>query len=138
MAVLEAVRGWEELAGLTHINDVRKDGDSTDIKDDTEKSESKDEGGSGEEKQDDGMWSVEKLEKDLDGLVGTDYVSLLLEHEEHIRSPQDENSIRKLHVSLIMNSADYVWMRKCLTRHRISQILSSHSTRISGTPCFCG
>jgi protein kinase C substrate 80K-H len=25
MAVLEAVRGWEELAGLPHINDVGKD-----------------------------------------------------------------------------------------------------------------
>ncbi|KAF8239565.1 hypothetical protein L208DRAFT_1386039 [Tricholoma matsutake] len=92
MAVLEAVRGWEELAGLPHINDVRKDGDFVDIKDDAQKSESepKDEDGDGKEKQDDGMWSAEKLEKELGGLVGTDYLSLLLEYEEHIRSPRDD------------------------------------------------
>jgi protein kinase C substrate 80K-H len=45
---------------------------------------------------DDGMWSAKKLENDLDGLVGADYVSLLLEHEEHIRTPHDENSICEL------------------------------------------
>jgi protein kinase C substrate 80K-H len=119
MAVLEAVRGWEELAGLPHINDVRKDGES---RDDTKKSESeaKDEDGDGDgdgkEKQDDSMWSAEKLEKELDGLVGTDHVSLLLEYEEHIRSPRDSDvSLCELRVSLAKNGANHMWCGKCLT-----------------------
>jgi protein kinase C substrate 80K-H len=111
MAVLEAVRGWEELAGLPHINDVRKDGDSAESKEDVQKSESEtDGGGEGDGKeQDDNMWSAEKLEKELDGLVGTDYVSLLLEYEEHIHSPHhDETSICELHISLTTNGADCI------------------------------
>jgi protein kinase C substrate 80K-H len=110
MAVLEAVRGWEELAGLPHINDVRKDGDSADSKDDTQKSESEAKNGDGEEKQDDGVWSAEKLENELDGLVGTDYVSLLLEYEEHIRSPGDsEASICELCIPLATNGTNRMW-----------------------------
>lgn len=97
MAVLEAVRGWEELAGLPHINDVNKaspegdDGDGDDEGDDENKEETT------ENVLDDGMWSAEKLETELNMLVASDYVSLLLEHEEHIRTPHDEGSICKLH-----------------------------------------
>jgi protein kinase C substrate 80K-H len=105
MAVLEAVRGWEELARLPHINDVRKDGESADSKQDAEtNSEVEDEKGG--EDQDGGMWSAEKLEKDLDELVKTDYVSLLLEHEEHTRAPEGELSIREHRIYLARNGAD--------------------------------
>lgn len=102
MAVLEAVRGWEELADLPHINDVRKDGESAESKDDAQTSEpqGKDDSDDEQEKQDADVWTAEKLEKDLDGLVRTDYISLLLEYEEHVRSPFDgESSICKPRVS---------------------------------------
>jgi protein kinase C substrate 80K-H len=84
MAVLEAVRGWEIHAGLPHIGEKEEgsDGDAADAA----KTE--------EEELEEGMWSAEKLDKDLDGLLRSDHVSLLLEHEEHIRSPSPD-SLRK-------------------------------------------
>ncbi|KAF9268338.1 hypothetical protein L218DRAFT_954698 [Marasmius fiardii PR-910] len=78
MAVLEAVRGWEQIAGLKHINDVGRDEDE---KKEEEKKEEV------VQDEDDDMWTVEELENDLDGLLRTDYVSLLLEHDEHVRTP---------------------------------------------------
>ena len=80
MAVLEAVRGWQQLSG-------------------TGKSESGEEntadgGESTTPKEDDvevGLWSVDEIERDLDGLLETDYISLLLAHEEHIRSPPSDS-----------------------------------------------
>ena len=86
MAVLEAVRGWEELAGLPHINDVGKD--------EAAKAEVKSEGDSLEESVDPEMWSSSQLESGLNDLLETDHVSLLLEHEEHIQAPQ-EDSVRE-------------------------------------------
>ncbi|KIK65747.1 hypothetical protein GYMLUDRAFT_158799 [Collybiopsis luxurians FD-317 M1] len=91
MAVLEAVRGWEELAGLPHINDVGKETVS-----DEEAGVDEDSGKevtSEAEEEDDGMWSAEDLEKDLDGLLNTDYVSLLLEHDEYVQSPEGSVSV---------------------------------------------
>jgi protein kinase C substrate 80K-H len=79
MAVLEAVRGWEELAGLPHINDVGKD---------EAKAEIKSEESSPEESLDPGIWSTSQLESGLNGLLDTDHVSLLLKHEEHIQGPR--------------------------------------------------
>ncbi|KAJ3790593.1 glucosidase II beta subunit-like-domain-containing protein [Lentinula aff. detonsa] len=84
MAVLEAVRGWEEIAGLPHINDVGKDSvteEEAGIQEDTasEVAETK-------EEVDDEMWSAEELEKDLDDLLNSDYVTLLLEHDEYVQS----------------------------------------------------
>ncbi|KAG9317095.1 glucosidase II beta subunit-like-domain-containing protein [Chiua virens] len=73
MAVLEAVRGWESLAGLPHINDVHKGEES------------------GEETQaytpeveqeEEGFWSADQIERELDRLLKTDHVSLLLEHDK--------------------------------------------------------
>ncbi|KAI9572397.1 glucosidase II beta subunit-like-domain-containing protein [Boletus coccyginus] len=78
MAVLEAVRGWELLAGLPHINDIRKGEDS------------------GEEKQahtpeveeeDEGIWNADQIEKELDRLLKTDHISLLLEHDKIVGHP---------------------------------------------------
>ncbi|EPQ59687.1 hypothetical protein GLOTRDRAFT_98561 [Gloeophyllum trabeum ATCC 11539] len=85
MAVLEAVRGWESLAGLPHINDVRKEEEGSD-EGAVVKTESDD-----EEELDEGMWTAEDLEKDLDNLLKTDYVSLLLEHEKHVNSPMTDS-----------------------------------------------
>jgi protein kinase C substrate 80K-H len=84
MAVLEAVRGWEELAGLPHINDVGKD----------KAAEVKSEEKSLEESLEPDMWSTSQLESGLDDLLETDHVSLLLEHEEHIQAPP-EDSVRE-------------------------------------------
>jgi len=90
MAVLEAVRGWEELAGLPHINDVGKEGEN---KDETAKQETDPET---EEPLEEGMWTADQLQYQLDALLATDYVSLLLEHEEFIQAPVD-GSIRTRH-----------------------------------------
>ncbi|KAF5371945.1 hypothetical protein D9615_008110 [Tricholomella constricta] len=90
MAVLEAVRGWEELAGLPHINDVVKgsDGTDTDSKDDATNKEEK----TDDETEEDG-WTADRLANELDTLLRTDYVSLLLEHDEHVQAPHHEGSI---------------------------------------------
>lgn len=93
MAVLEAVRGWEEIAGLPHINDVGKDTVS-------DEEAGVDEEGSEvaakpvAEEEESEMWTAEELENDLDELLKSDYVSLLLEHDEYVQSPP-EGSVRK-------------------------------------------
>lgn len=95
MAVLEAVRGWEELAGLPHINDVGKD--------EAVKAEVKSEGNSPEESLEPEMWSTSQLESGLDDLLETDHVSLLLEHEEHLQAPQ-EDSVREYSSTFLHNA----------------------------------
>jgi protein kinase C substrate 80K-H len=85
MAVLEAVRGWEELAGLPHINDVGKDKEGEN-KGEAVKEEATLET---EEPLEEGMWTADQLQHQLDGLLNSDYVSLLLEHEEFIQAPVD-------------------------------------------------
>ncbi|KAG1902835.1 glucosidase II beta subunit-like-domain-containing protein [Suillus fuscotomentosus] len=75
MAVLEAVRGWEALAGLPHINDVRK-GDDGEADATTEKQKTED------DVEDEGLWNAAKIEKELDQLIKTDHVTLLLEHDQ--------------------------------------------------------
>jgi len=83
MAVLEAVRGWEELAGLPHINDVGKDKEGEN-KGEAVKQETVPDT---EEPLEEGIWTVDQLQDQLDALLATDYVSLLLEHEEFIQAP---------------------------------------------------
>ena len=80
MAVLEAVRGWEYHAGLPHIG-VEEDAENKDEEgsDDVEEAPE-----AVEEELEEGMWTAEQLEKDLDGLLKADYVSLLMEHDTHI------------------------------------------------------
>ena len=85
MAVLEAVRGWEELAGLPHINDVGKD--------DEAKTQVKSKESSPEEEVEPEMWSSSQLESGLNDLVNSDHVSLQFEHEEHIQTLR-KNSAR--------------------------------------------
>lgn len=84
MAVLEAVRGWEEHAGLPHINEVNKeDGAAEEEKNTAE--EKKD------EPLEEGMWDADRLKYQLDGLLNGDYTSLLLEHDEYTRSGGEED-----------------------------------------------
>jgi len=74
MAVLEAVRGWEQVAGLPHINDVKKD-----------------EGEGGKEpppfdvQQD---ISGEDTERQVENVLNTNYVSLLMEHDQYAEKSQ--------------------------------------------------
>lgn len=84
MAVLDAVRGWEYLAGLPHINDVGKDKDASEDGEEGEEEETVP-----EEVIPEGEWTVQELDKDLPKLLKTDYVSLLLEHEDYIKSPAE-------------------------------------------------
>ena len=89
MAVLEAVRGWEQLAGLPHINDVGKD--STE---DSEEELGSDEAAVEEEEElEDGMWSAMQLEHMLDDLLATDYEGLLIEHDKFVGTPASPTSI---------------------------------------------
>lgn len=77
MAVLEAVRGWEEYAGLAHGDAQNDEGeDETEIS-----NERKDEE---EEVLEEGMWSAGRLDYDLDRLIETDHVNLILEHDKHV------------------------------------------------------
>lgn len=80
MAVLEAVRGWEELAGLPHINDVKKDGEEGSEAEETSTTKT-------EEPANDGLWTKEELDIELDDILQTDYTQLLLDHEEHVNTP---------------------------------------------------
>lgn len=84
MAVLEAVRGWESLAGLPHINDVRK-GEESGEEAQVQTSEVK-----GEEE---GTWGAEEIEKEIERLLRADHVSLLLEHDKVVDS--SPRSLRK-------------------------------------------
>ncbi|KAF8991406.1 hypothetical protein BDZ89DRAFT_973841 [Hymenopellis radicata] len=89
MAVLDAVRGWEYLAGLPHINDVGKDA-SAETEDDEETDSEP------EEVIPEGEWTPVQLEKDLPKLLKTDYVSLLLEHDEHVSTPAEGSMLFEL------------------------------------------
>lgn len=93
MAVLEAVRGWESLAGLPHINDVRKAEDSGE-ETQTHAPEV--------EEEEEGIWGAEELEKELDRLLRTDHVSLLLEHDKVVDHPASQ-SIRKFTRNICTN-----------------------------------
>lgn len=89
MAVLEAVRGWEQLAGLPHIG-VEEDAILEAEKKGEEIAKAAEEEAS---KHAEDEWSADKLNRDLDGLLRTDYVSLLIEHDEHIDAPSSESPL---------------------------------------------
>ena len=81
MAVLEAVRGWEQIAGLPHINDVKKD-----------------EAEGGEEPlpfDDQSGISDEETEHKVEGILKTNRVSLLMEHDKYVDQAQ-VSSIREI------------------------------------------
>lgn len=116
MAVLEAVRGWEYLAGLPHIGveedaqvavDLSVSDEEAGIEESEE--EKKEEEVASEEEE----WTAEDLETGLDDLLNTDYVSLLMAHDEHVRTPPPGS--RKcvphlLRVTLTPQSAQYTFL----------------------------
>jgi protein kinase C substrate 80K-H len=78
MAVLEAVRGWEYLAGLPHVGEAeREEGSDEEVEATANIDEVK-------EELKDGEWSAEQLEQQLDELLRVDHVSLLMEHDSFI------------------------------------------------------
>ncbi|KAI0829300.1 endoplasmic reticulum protein [Trametes gibbosa] len=87
MAVLEAVRGWEHLAGLPHINDVAKE-ETTD-----EEGSDDETGQDTEEGVEDGLWSALQVDHQVDELLETDYDALLIEHDKHVGTPASPTSI---------------------------------------------
>jgi hypothetical protein len=70
MAVLEAVRGWEQVAGLPHINDVKKGEDGG--------------GGNTPPSDDQSEVSDEETERKVDSILKTNRVSLLMEHDKYV------------------------------------------------------
>jgi len=81
MAVLEAVRGWEYLAGLPHITEVERE-EGSDEEDGKMTQVDKVEEGLEE-----GEWSAQQLEQQLDELLNVDHVSLLIEHDSYVDEP---------------------------------------------------
>lgn len=82
MGVLEAVRGWEEIAGLPHINDVGK------VKDDEGESNApKEQATNAEPVPESGEWTKAQLDTELDSLLNSDHTTLLFAHDEHISEP---------------------------------------------------
>jgi len=78
MAVLEAVRGWEYLAGLPHIREAEHEEGSDDEDEATANTDEV------KEELEDGEWSTEQLEQQLDELLHVDHVSLLMEHDSYV------------------------------------------------------
>ena len=93
MAVLEAVRGWEQLAGLPHINDVGKEDKEDENADELGSDDVED--ATSEEQLEEGMWTAMQLEHQLDDLLKTDYDGLLIEHDKHVSTPASPTAIRK-------------------------------------------
>ena len=80
MAVLEAVRGWEQLAHLPSLGEAERE-EGSDGVDDEEPTTVIEEN---EEELEEGEWTSLQLENELDGLLGADHISLLMEHDAHI------------------------------------------------------
>jgi protein kinase C substrate 80K-H len=81
MAVLEAVRGWEYLAGLPHITEAdREEGSDEEDGATSQVDEAK-------EELEEGEWSGQQLEQQLDELLNVDHMSLLIEHESYVDEP---------------------------------------------------
>lgn len=112
MAVLEAVRGWEFHAGLPHIGVEEDSAAKEEGSDEAEEAEEKKKEEEKEEMLEEGMWSKEDLEgRKLDGLLGTDYVGLLLEHDEYTTASA-HGSLREYRFPtlffLLVSSGSYV------------------------------
>jgi hypothetical protein len=103
MAVLEAVRGWEQLAGLPHINDVRKaeaNGEELPVV--------KEEENEAESKEDEDEWKEDELEMKIKELERADFESLLVEHEKHVGGEVTESQRKSMfvdHLVLMLTGA---------------------------------
>jgi protein kinase C substrate 80K-H len=81
MAVLEAVRGWEYLAGLPHITETDREEGSDEEDGATSQVDE------AEEELEEGEWSAQRLEQQLDELLNIDHMSLLIEHDPYVDEP---------------------------------------------------
>jgi protein kinase C substrate 80K-H len=70
MAVLEAVRGWEAIEGITSTESEAQEEPTQEPEDESEEA----------------AWTEEQLEKQLDGLIEQDYLSLILSHESYLET----------------------------------------------------
>ena len=87
MAVLEAVRGWEYLAGLPPLSETeREEGSDEEDEVTAQVKEVK------EEILEEGEWSAQHLEQQLDELLNTDHISLLMEHDSFVDEPASVSS----------------------------------------------
>jgi protein kinase C substrate 80K-H len=119
MAVLEAVRGWEEIAGLPHINDVGKvkEGES-------EGNTPKEEATNTEAEAESGAWTKERLDTELESLLNADHASLLFAHDDHTSEPLEGFSC-ELNSFIFLLFLDYSFAHQC-----------SNSTTTFQTPLF--
>jgi protein kinase C substrate 80K-H len=78
MAVLEAVRGWEHLAGLPLIGEAEREEGGDEEEGTTTQADK------AEEELEEGEWSALRLDQELDGLLNVDHISLLMEHEAYV------------------------------------------------------
>jgi len=77
MAVLDAVRGWEYLAGLPHITEADREEGSDEEDGATSQVDEAKEG------LEDGEWSAQQV----DELLNVDHMSLLIEHDSYVDEP---------------------------------------------------
>ena len=83
MAVLEAVRGWEELKP--------KDGEEKEAEAPSQDDEAKQEETDTEE-EGEKLMTAEELPEQIESLLDTDYVGLLFQHDRHINEATQETS----------------------------------------------
>ena len=97
MAVLEAVRGWEQLANLRPLGEAELEEGSDGDEDGYEEIPIHIE--ENEEELKEGEWTSVQLENELDGLLGVDHISLLMEHDAHV---DDGSSVSSRESSVVM------------------------------------
>ncbi|TDL29245.1 hypothetical protein BD410DRAFT_779584 [Rickenella mellea] len=95
MAVLEAVRGWEHYSGIVKDEPITEEELGTDGEEDGTVSEEVTEDAEAEWEKD--LWTTEELETKVEPLLTTDYVNLLLEHDNHIGSATQSSTLFHLH-----------------------------------------
>jgi protein kinase C substrate 80K-H len=100
MAVLEAVRGFEYYAGLPHINERDDDKGESEAGSEAAEGQSAEEPPAEEEKLEEGMWSKERLDRELNALMWTDHTNLLLQHDSHVNTEKTPSSLREFIHSL--------------------------------------
>lgn len=91
MAVLEAVRGWEYLAGLPHITEADREEGSD------EEDGAKPQVDEAKEELEEGEWSAQQLEQQLDELLNIDHMSLLIEHDSYADEPASVSPTQDIH-----------------------------------------
>ncbi|KAK2462316.1 hypothetical protein APHAL10511_005622 [Amanita phalloides] len=121
MAVLAAVRGWEEIADLPHINEAANAHEDV----------TNEEAGIVPEEQElkEDKWSREDLDTKLSSLLETDYESLLLAHEEHIDSSVETSSYSFLGQYEELKDTVVSWLEKLGILRASSSSASADSSR---------